>query len=298
MKPNFSEIKSTISACVRRASLLAIILAIPMTFGASRDDPYSDIKDKRLHDAMLLMRDVNPSPPDSYAKYETFMKKGAELHEFFSNPEASQAMLTLLDAVAVEGFGQLPEKYNLSVLNHLEAASGSGRTEFIPALKQLAHHQDPKIRKAVHRGISYGYNPYPSLELMKEIVRSALILMPNGKSESQEFSDRREEFKDSVELYCKYSTLKQRAEIQPMVEEFLTKYDLSFERFYRPRLYETLGTKSDWVRVVAKVPDEGTWEALHGKAYSRTEKLTWGLGIALATVMGLVMWLRHRHRKA
>jgi hypothetical protein len=133
---------------------------------------------------------------------------------------------------------------------------------------------------------------------MKEIVLGALESMPNETSGSEEFVKRRGAFLDAVSLYCSYSTLKQRGKIIPYVEEFLTRYDLSFEQFYRPRMYKTLRIKSDWVRVVAKVPDEGTWEALHGKAYSRTEKLTWGLGIALATVMGLVMWLRHRHRKA
>ena len=285
-------------AHMHRVALLALILAMSMAFGGNGYDPYSEIEDKSLHDALLLMRYVNPSPVESYASGERSMAKGIELHEFFSKLDASQAMLTLLTAVAAHGLEQFPENCHLSVLNLLEAAVGSGRTEFIPKLKQLAHHPHPKIRNALYRGALYGYNPRPSLELMKEIVLGALESMPNETSGSEEFVKRRGAFLDAVSLYCNYSTLKQRGEIIPYVEEFLTKYNLSFEQFYRPRLYKTLGTKSDWVRVVAKVPDEGTWEALHGKAYSRTEKLTWGLGIALATVMGLVMWLRHRHRKA
>lgn len=215
-------------------------------------DRFYDVKDKPLHDALTKLQDVNAGSMELMGTYlfsPVYMKQGLDLAEYFSNPEASKALWVLLGAVESPRFDQLPDGARQRAIGAVEMAVGSGKSEFIPILKRLAHHPNPEVRGAVAMQDVNRYAPSTSLEVLKESILGAMDHLPlqvsgsNGFQEP-EFRARWNEFENAVSLYCEFATPSQREEIRPLVETSIKKYGFRFAHFHRPRFDEALSAEN------------------------------------------------------
>lgn len=95
--------KSALVSFLQAACFAALLIHAPVTKaqGTPPDaDPYSEVKDKTLHDALAKLRYVNAGLMELMGTYlysPAYMKQGLDLAEYFSDPEAPKALSIMLD---------------------------------------------------------------------------------------------------------------------------------------------------------------------------------------------------------
>ena len=227
-------------------------------------DSFDDAKGTPLYDALLAIQNIAAAPITGIEISSPEYKPDKRtITEIYSTPELADPILVVLDAVEKTGLDQLPKSVRYHADDVIIGAVASGKGEFVPALKRLARSPEVKVRKAVANQAAIRISPSPSLDVMKESLSGALEHIPQEISNTFEYRTRVDEFTSAVYMYCECSTLKQRQEIRPLVEKFLKRGGSKFEKFYRPKLEETLKAESPRMKYAEAratkrtVPDTG-----------------------------------------
>ncbi len=261
-------------------------------------DSFEDVKGTPLYDALLAIQNVASEPITGIEKDSPEYKRDTRtITEIYSVPELAGPILVLLDAVEKTGLDQLPKSIRYHADDVIIGAVASGKGEFVPALKRLARSPEVKVRKAVAYGEAIHMSPSPSLALMKESMLGALEHVPQEISNTVETRARVDEFISCMEIYCEFSTLKQRQEIRPLVEKFLKRGGSKFEKFYRPKLEETLKAESPRMKHAmtreTKRTVSGIEESVTKPAFSPV--LIWSI-VILITIGFLWIGIKKRRR--
>jgi hypothetical protein len=305
--PIMKSILISIFKIVFLAGLLVHAQPVNAQLSPKDADPFYEVKDKTLHGALTKLRYIQAGSP-TFMGNELFspayMKHGLELEKYFSDPEASKALWVLLDAIEKPGFEQLPNLARYRVMGAVVMAVGSGKSEFIPTLKRLAHHPNPIIRGAIASYDENRYAPSTSLEVLKESVLGAIEQLPQEPSKSQEFRARWDEFEHAVGLYCEFATPSQRDEIRPLVEKNLNRYGFLYVNYYRPRIEKSLSAETGFTVktrrgkevVVERKRDE---IAIASERFQKTmfRIFSWGSGTLVALGLIFLMIKKWRRRQ-
>lgn len=214
-------------------------------FSRWQRDSFDDAKGTPLYDALLAIQEVASEPITGVEiNSPEYQRDTRTITEIYSIPELTEPILVLLDAVEKTGLDQLPKSVRYRAVDVIIGAVASGKSEFVPVLKRLARSPEVKVRKAVTYGEAIHNSPSPSLAVMKESIVGTLENIPEEFLDTIESRSRVNEFISAVNRYCEFSTLEQRQEIRPLVENFLKKGGSRFEELYRAELEKTLTTKS------------------------------------------------------
>lgn len=219
-----------------QAACLASCLSLAPWMGAQEPgpayDPFAAIKDTRLHAALSTVVDI---------RGEISGLEGAQQVEIFNRPESLRAIGVVLAAVESSNLSDFPEFARYYIITAVEAAVISGAKEHVPALKKLAHDADKDIRDAVASSRCLSLSPSPSLEVLRESIRSAEARLPETMPNSQEEMGPFGEFENRVRLFSEYAGDAQQAELASIVERFLSRYDNArFKEFYGARMRKLL----------------------------------------------------------
>ena len=276
-------------------------------------DERPSMRDDSLDDVLIVIRKAIDGPTSKIPKDSPdYVPDRSTIAERLGDPEASAAILTLLNRVDVNGLDKLPVGARETVLVVIRAAVATGRSEFVPVLKRLAHNSNPRVRGVVADLEFHRRSPTPSVELMKECLMGALEYTPKefvrSKDADQWVVDREpyERVENCMRLYCEFATQQQREDVRPLIENYLTKYSNDeFEMIYRPKLEKLLKIGKE--RLVLTQEEEVTSglrpdkksDRLTSSVIEKIEELyrsipnfIWG-GIVL---LGVV-WLARRWRK-
>jgi hypothetical protein len=203
-------------------------------------DRFAAIKDTRLHAALSTVVNI---------RGEISGLEGAQQVEIFNRPESLRAIGVVLAAVESSNLSDFPEVARYYLITAVEAAVISGSKEHVPALKKLAHDADKDIRDAVASSRCLQLSPSPSLEVLRESIRSAEARLPTTFPNSQEEMGPFSEFENRVGVFSAFAGAEQQSEIASIVERFLSRYDNArFKAFYGPRMQRLLQDASSRLR--------------------------------------------------
>jgi hypothetical protein len=246
-------------------------------------DPFYSLKDTRLHDALTTLFNLRPVQTAHSIAEEKRMKVA-----LFNLPPNRDAIVVVLAAAAASPFSEFPEIVQYTMIRAVEAAVVSASAVHVPRLKQLAHNADKRLRDAVASGNALNDSPAPSIEVLKESLLASEEHLPASLKNIQ---DPRvlDEFEDRLRSYTTWASASQRAEISPMVERFLTRYnDSRVEKYYGPRMRE-------WVQIGAyqsHLLHSGSEVPLSLAMNSAT---LWVLGVLVPlAAWSVIVWIKRR----
>ncbi len=238
-------------------------------------DRFATIKDTRLHAALSTVADI---------RGEISGLEGAQQVEIFNRPESLRAIRVVLAAVESSNLSDFPEVARYYIITAVEAAVISGAKEHVPALKKLAHDADKDIRDAVASSRCLLLSPSPSLEVLRESIRSAEARLPATLTKSPEEQVLFNEFEDRVGVFSAFAGDGQQAEIASIVERFLGRYDNArFKAFYGPRMRMLLQDASSRLHSL----DAGK---------EPTSSTPWSIIVMLIVAAGGLLWLLLKRR--
>ena len=200
----------------------------------SARDPFHTIEDPKLHAALTVLFNMQPDPHiDEFIGAE----EARRIAGIYSQPENLNAIAVVLAAAEKANPDEMEPIVHNYVIGAINAAIISGAEVHIPVLKKLAHSKDKGVRDAVASPDSRGNSPVRSIELLKECLLSAEERLPASIEDLATAEPLLKEFVDRVCTLTTYASEKQRKELTPVVERFLSRYNnRKIEDFYRPRL--------------------------------------------------------------
>ncbi len=273
---------------------------------ASVNDPFATVKDAGLHAALSTLAGIRPDVPARSTDH-----KPRQVSEIYSQPENIKAIGVVLAAAESAKLNEMELPVRQYVIGAVKAAVISGATAHIPALKRLAHSTDKSLRDAVASPDALALSPSPSIEVLKECLLSAEERLPVSLANPEASQPSIDEFASRVSTLTTFASDEQRAEIGPVVERFLARYDNpKFKEYYGPRLQKMLqggATKLHWLNAnKGQSSPQGSEAQAAPKAHEPktatpskepASSTPWSVIVVLIVAATGLLWLLVKNRK-
>ncbi len=295
------------AVCLASCALLACrIGAQDEPLPASVSDPFATVKDAGLHAALSTLASIRPDAPT-----KSDDQKARHISEIYSQSENLNAIRVVLAAAESANLNEMTLPVRQYVVGAVKAAVISGATAHVPALKKLAHSTDKSLRDAVASPDALALSPAPSIEVLKECLLSAEARLPVSLANPEASQPLIDEFTSRVSTLTTFASKEQRAEIAPIVERFLTRYDNpKFKEYYGPKLEKMLqggATKLHWLNAnKGQSSSRGSEAPAAPKAHEMkpstpseepTSSTPWSIIVVLIVAATGLLWLLLKKRK-
>jgi hypothetical protein len=239
-------------------------------------------------------------------------QKAQHISEIYSQPANLKAISIVLAAAESTNLNDLTLPVRQYMIGAVKAVVISGATAHVPALKKLAHSTDKSLRDAVASPDALALSPAPSIEVLKECLLSAEGRLPVSLANPEASQPSIDEFASRLSTLTTFASDVQRAEVTPIVERFLARYDNpKFKEYYGPKLQKMLqggATKLHWLNASKGRPSSqgsempAATKALESKptmptpSEEPTSSTPWSIIVALIVAAGGLLWLLLKRR--